>query len=134
MFFFSWQKLWYCWLGKNFDQSCRENFRDIFFWLDGRKILKLHAVLIVEISYSAIINLSSHSSSNSKTILLSVIRTTTINLWLWSSRIWVRNLHFPEWCLQLRSVYVGTLNWQEVLWQVKGWNLNAVCHYMCQLH
>lgn len=50
---------------------------------------------------------------------LSALGAAASNLWLWSSRIWVRNLHIPEWCLQLWSGYVRTFDRPSVPWQVR---------------
>lgn len=47
----------------------------------------------------------------------SVVRTSH-NIWLWCSWIWVRNIYFEEWCLQFWRGDVGTLNRQNVIWQV----------------
>lgn len=48
----------------------------------------------------------------------SVVRATAYNLWLRCPRIWIRDLHFSKWCLQLWCGDAGTLNWQNVIWPV----------------
>lgn len=58
----------------------------------------------------------------SNIILLSAVRKSVNSLWLWSSRIWIRNLYSQKWCLQLWSCYVRTFNRSDVLWQVKMQN------------
>lgn len=51
--------------------------------------------------------------------LFPAVRTFAISLWLRSSRVWVRNLHFPERCLQFWSGYARAFDRTPVLWQVE---------------
>lgn len=68
----------------------------------------------------------------------SVVGTTSNNIWLWCSWIWVGDLHFPKWCLQFWRGDAWTNNRQNVIRPVKSllhpFELMLLCHFSQLTH